>query len=104
MVKQNCWQYMNCGREVGGANDHLGVCPTATAVGLNTVHGGLHGGRSCWVVPNTLCHGSKQGTFAEKYHICEKCSFYDAVRSEEGMRFVLTPVLLSRMRGAEENG
>jgi len=100
MTKQNCWDHMKCGKELGGANQHLGVCPTATAIELNTVHGGLHGGRSCWVVPNTLCNGSAQGTFAEKYRICEKCAFHDAVRSEEGMFFILAPVLLNKIRGA----
>ena len=96
-AKKNCWDHMKCGRELGGAKQHLGVCPTATAIILNKVHGGLYGGRACWVVPNTLCHGSKQGTFAEKYRLCEKCSFYDAVRNEEGMCFNFAPVLLNKL-------
>ena len=98
MKKLNCWEHMRCGRELGGRNQHFGVCPAATTIRLNGVHGGLHGGRSCWIVDHTLCSGSGQGTFAEKYRTCQACAFYDSVRNEEGMRFVMAPVLLDKIR------
>jgi len=29
-MKQNCWEYKNCGREEGGKNiEQLGVCPAS---------------------------------------------------------------------------
>ena len=102
-MKLNCWDFMKCGRELGGRNQSLGVCPTSTTITLNGVHGGVHGGRACWVVAGTACSDLTQGTFAEKYHVCEKCSFYLAVRNDEGMHFVLAPVLLNKLQGKNES-
>jgi hypothetical protein len=101
MGKVNCWEFMKCGREPGGKLRHeLGVCPSSVEASLDGTHGGKQAGRSCWVVAGTLCGGREQGTFAQKYHNCEKCDFYRLVRKEEGLRFVLSAVLLSRIRQA----
>ena len=102
MVKKNCWEVMKCGRQMGGHLAHLGVCPTATAVKLNGVHGGLLGGRSCWVVQGTKCGGETQGPFGEKFKGCERCDFYKAVMVEEGTKFILSSLLLERMRTGKQ--
>ncbi len=96
-MKKNCWEFKNCGREVGGAKVHeLGVCPTATAKKYHGVHGGKHGGRACWVVAGTYCKGKIQGTFAHKHTECFKCDFYDYVKKHEKAQFQLTAVLLQK--------
>jgi hypothetical protein len=100
-MKQNCWEVKKCGREVGGAKSvELGVCPAATAKLMHGVHGGINGGRSCWVVKATLCGGTVQGGFGEKFKNCQECAFYKMVKSEEGTEYVLAPTLLDRMKTA----
>jgi hypothetical protein len=36
----------------------------------------------------TLCGGEVQGTFARKIEHCQKCSFYQKVKKEEGENFM----------------
>ncbi|MDH4161859.1 MAG: hypothetical protein OEW15_04110 [Nitrospirota bacterium] len=98
MNKRNCWEFMKCGRQMSGHQAHQGVCPTATAVKLNGVHGGLLGGRACWVVQGTKCNGELQGSFSDKYKSCQRCAFYKAVMAEEGTKFILSPILLERLK------
>jgi len=99
MGKQNCWEAKKCGREIGGAKTkELGVCPSAMESRLTGVHEGKFGGRACWVVAGTLCGGKEQGTFAQKYHNCEKCDFYQQVKLEEGSKFKLSIVLLNKLK------
>lgn len=99
MQKKNCWEVKNCGREAGGAHERdLGICPAARESRLHGVHGGENAGRTCWVLAGTLCQGEVQGTFAQKYRNCEICDFYRLVKQEEGPRFVLSAVLLSKMK------
>jgi len=63
---QRCWEFMQCGREAGGANAHLlGVCTAYPS----------HG-RACARVAGTLCGGTVQGTFAQKLGTCLSCRFY----------------------------
>jgi hypothetical protein len=98
MPKMNCWEYKQCGRELGGANSvKEGVCPCAMEARLNSVHGGKWAGRACWVVSNTVCNGERQGSFGEKYGACAKCNFHLLVKREEGYRYILPPVLLRRL-------
>ena len=97
MDKLNCWEYMRCGREVGGHNHALEVCPTAIARGLHKTHGGMHGGRACWIVAGTMCGGRPQGTFAEKFKSCTNCDFFKKVKSEEKMGLQLPNVLLKKL-------
>ena len=84
-MKQNCWEYKNCGREPGGdkAKD-LGICPAAVESRLNAVNSGRNGGRACWAITGTLCGGKIEGTFATKLGNCMQCQFYSLVVSEEG--------------------
>lgn len=100
MKKMNCWEVKKCGREPGGYHQAKGICPSATESKLNGVHGGKNAGRSCWVVAGTQCGGEEQGTFAHKYHNCEKCDFYQSVKSEEKSNFILSILLLRQMRAA----
>ena len=101
MGKMNCWEAKKCGREIGGGKtSELGVCPTAMESRLAGVHDGKFGGRACWVVGGTLCGGKEQGTFAQKYHNCEKCEFYLQVKREEGPKFVLSVILLNKLKAS----
>jgi hypothetical protein len=96
--KLNCWDYKKCGREPGGSNKNLGVCPTATATKLHGTHGGICAGRACWVVAGTMCGGEVQGVFAKKYDSCEQCDFYKKVIEEEDRQFQLSIFLLKRLK------
>ncbi len=97
--KKNCWEVKRCGREAGGAKvKELGTCPASMEHRLHGVHDGDHGGRACWVIVGTFCGGSEQGTFAQKYHNCEICDFYKSVKEEEGLKFKLSGLLLSKLR------
>ena len=101
MGKMNCWEVKKCGREIGGSKtNELGVCPTAMESRLTGAHEGKFGGRSCWVVAGTLCGGKEQGTFAQKYHNCEKCDFYLQVKQEEGPKFTLSVILLNKLKSS----
>ena len=104
-MKTNCWEAKKCGREAGGANAAtLGVCPASTDARLHRVHNGTNAGRACWIVANTLCEGRVQGSFGEKFKNCQQCSFYTQVKTEEGMRYVLSPMLMDRMRKTPAEG
>ncbi|MBW6487192.1 MAG: HD domain-containing protein [Syntrophobacterales bacterium] len=62
----NCWEFMKCGREVGGAKaDELGIC-------LAYPDHGKH----CARIVGTLCGGEVQGSFAQKFGNCRKCPFF----------------------------
>jgi hypothetical protein len=99
MSKVNCWEFKNCGRELGGTQtDEFGVCPVSTEKRLHGIHDGINSGRACWVVAGTMCDGKRQGTFAQKYEDCQKCDFYVAVKQEEGLNFELSTVLINKLR------
>ena len=84
-MKQNCWEFKNCGRTPGGAKaGELGVCPAATLTEFEGVNGGKCAGRFCWKVSGTYCKGEVQGSFASKYANCVLCDFFTAVKNEEG--------------------
>ncbi len=97
MRKLNCWEVKKCGRERPGA-DTGAICPVVLEIKLEGVHGGTRAGRACWVVAGTLCGGREQGTFASKYHNCEKCDFYNRVKLEEGPGYTLSILLLKRLK------
>jgi hypothetical protein len=100
-MKQNCWEVKKCGREVGGVKTaEMGVCPAATVKQMHGVHGGINGGRACWIVKATLCGGAVQGSFGQKFTNCQQCAFYKLVRHEEGTGYTLAPELLERMKSA----
>lgn len=83
--KQNCWDFMKCGREHGGSKVHeLGVCPAALDVSSNGLNDGENGGRICWAIAGTFCGDQVQGTFTEKQTTCMSCDFYKSVKEEQG--------------------
>lgn len=85
MLKPNCWELKQCGREIGGDKvGEFGVCPAASDRRFDGIHGGKYAGRACWSVGGTFCGGKVQGTFASKLSNCLHCDFYQAVREEEG--------------------
>jgi len=93
MKKLNCWEYSRCGLEPGGAKaGELGICPATTAESFD----GLNGGRSCWVVAQTLCQGQTQGNPSQKLLKCLDCSFLQQVIDEEGGNFQGTEQILKR--------
>jgi hypothetical protein len=79
MKRQNCWEFKNCGRGPNGKND----CPAARESDLNGVHGGVNGGRACWVSAGTRSGSATTGTFAKKLKECLRCDFYMLVEMEE---------------------
>ncbi len=86
MNKMNCWEFMHCERQPGGAKvGELGVCPATLHEGFNGAHGGIAAGRVCWLVVGSFCGGKIQGTFAEKYKDCTKCAFMALVQKEESL-------------------
>ncbi|MFW9800514.1 MAG: two-CW domain-containing protein [Candidatus Thorarchaeota archaeon] len=91
MARVNCWEFMQCGRESGGAKtDDLGVCPAATETSTQGINQGLNGGRICWAIAGTFCGGKVQSEFASKFANCVTCAFYNKVLNEE-TQFVIHP-------------
>jgi len=101
MIKKNCWEVKKCGRERGGSNQHLGLCPASIEKRLDGVHGGDCAGRACWVVAGVLCAPASRGINAQMHAreltTCVICDFYQMVRREEGMEFEFTGTLLQRL-------
>lgn len=96
-MKKNCWEFKRCGRQSGGLKSaELGVCPASIEEGLDGVHDGTNGGRSCWVIAGTLCGGEVQGTYAKKGHNCRACDFYKLVVEEEGEGLVGNFTLMTK--------
>ena len=102
--KLNCWEFKKCGREPGGINSNsLGVCPASNETYLDGIHGGKNSGRVCWIVAGTFCKGEIQGSFANKYHNCEKCDFYHTVKNDEKETgFLFTEKILSYLKFNED--
>ena len=92
--KENCWEYMKCGKEPGGENvSESGVCPAALDTSNDGVNSGKWAGRFCWAVAGTMCGGTVQENFAEKRKSCLKCRFYKKVLAEEGSMNIRTKFL-----------
>lgn len=88
MKKQNCWEFKNCGRELGGRNAHeYGPCPASTESKFNGLHGGVNGGRCCWFLPRTLCSSKVQVPFSQRFANCLACDFYKSVKEEEFSKY-----------------
>lgn len=99
MGKQNCWEFMQCGREPGGKNSkELKLCPATIELRFNGVHGGENAGRCCWVVAGSFCRQEQQGLFAKKIKDCELCDFFRKVTEEESDKFQSAIVLLKNIR------
>jgi hypothetical protein len=102
-MKRNCWEFHDCGREIGGGNaSSLGICPAAVEGRLHGVHDGKNAGRACWVVAGTLCGGEIQGNFGKKFKNCEICDFYKQVKLEENASFTLSINLLNRLKNGSQ--
>ncbi len=83
--KVNCWEFMNCGRELGGEKaDKLGVCPVATDISADGLNRGKVGGRICWAVSRKSGGERKEENLAKKLLSCESCLFFKLVKEEEG--------------------
>ncbi len=94
MKRQNCWEYMKCGRQPGGVKaSELGVCPAADDRSYDGINSGKNAGRFCWAVAGTFCGGKVQGTFADKRESCLSCGFFNKVRAEEGTANLRTKFL-----------
>ncbi len=86
--KENCWEYMQCGREPGGKNvAKRGLCPAATSEEYDGVNNGLNGGRFCWKISGTMCFDSIKGSCAPEITSCLLCPFFKKVKEEEGDSF-----------------
>lgn len=86
MKHENCWEYMDCGREPGGKRASLlGVCPAAIHMESDGINHGQAAGRFCWPVEETLCPASGE----EKVQRCHDCPFFEEVQRQEGESFVL---------------
>lgn len=94
---RNCWEYHRCGREPGGHNvAKLGVCPAATAEWCDGLNRGTNGGRYCWAIAGTFCHGEVQGHFALKFGDCTACGFFQEVYRQERVTTILTNAVAKR--------
>lgn len=92
--KQNCWEFMKCGRGPEGKNiAELGICPVAVSPVFDGFNLGKNCGRMCWLVAGTFCSGKVQGTFAEKQISCKSCDFYRQVNAEVGSTNLHTDTL-----------
>ena len=78
--KQNCWEYMKCGREPRGEKvAELGICRAAAEESFNGTNGGKNGGRVCFAVAGTFRLGEVCGTYAKKLASCEDCTYYETL-------------------------
>ncbi len=89
MNKLNCWEFMKCGREPGGARvSEKGICRAATDTSASGLNGGKNGGRICWAIVGTI-FGENRETCAKDRFSCLSCNFFDLVEMEEGIDFVM---------------
>lgn len=93
MVRLNCWEFIKCGKEPNGSHldDENGVCPAALPGKYDRYNRGLHQGRICWNVPDTLCEGHILGSCLSRLPRCMNCDFMKKVREEEDYFFMLLP-------------
>jgi hypothetical protein len=90
---------MKCGRQPGGEKvEEHGVCPASLESRTNGLNSGKMGGRSCWAITGTFCHGKIQKGFASKMPDCIHCEFYRIVVHEEGLDFQSAKEILDRLK------
>ncbi len=96
MKKLNCWEFMKCGRQIGGDKvSEYGECPVSRNFKTHGLNGGINGGRSCWAIPNTLCQGVDQQDLKSRMRNCGSCDFLHLVIKEEGAGLIRIPVEVS---------
>ncbi len=84
--KLNCWEFMGCGREPGGARaEEFGVCPAATMVSADGLNDGVNGGRVCWLIEDSGCRMVLEKIGRGCMSSCMRCEFHLHVKSEEGV-------------------
>lgn|GEM_PF-392663 len=65
-----CWEYKKCERQAGGRlASVLGTCPASAPAA-----------EDCWLVAGTMCNGTIQGTYAQKYDSCIICDYYNKLQ------------------------
>jgi hypothetical protein len=80
--KYNCWEFMKCGREVGGdRTDELGICPVSSFLSADGLNGGVNGGRICWIIEENGCNDK----LIHRKDFCFHCEFRFKVTNEEGL-------------------
>jgi len=95
--KINCWEFVGCGRELGGENVHKsGICRSSLDTSKNGINGGKNGGRICWAVSGTFCGDRMDGSYSKKILSCSSCYFYHKVREIEGNEFIPLPAELQK--------
>jgi len=67
LLKQNCWDIMNCNKQ---------ECPA---------YGNLH--HRCWYIAGTLCPTCVEGEYAKKITSCQKCPVYRKCSGDEIQSF-----------------
>jgi hypothetical protein len=83
-LRQNCWEFMKCGKEAGGRRAAgMGSCPASTETRLHAIHGGVNAGRACWAVDGTLCRSGPPDPQETKKSHCACCGFYLSLLQEE---------------------
>lgn len=89
-MKVNCWDYMNCGREIGGVRvKNLGHCPAMTYTAFHGTNGGFRSGRYCWYVAGSFHKDPPECSHVSKVGDCLDCDFFNLVKKEEGDSFQL---------------
>jgi len=97
--KQNCWEYMECGRGPNGFEvDMYGVCSTASSVEADGLNGGKNGGRICWAITGTFVSGDVTGKYACDKFSCANCDFFKLVSDEQGVNNfeLVTPLQMTQ--------
>ncbi len=85
MNKLNCWEYMECGYEIGGHNaNESDVCPVAAETAANGLNGGDNGGRLCWLIFDNCNQDIRCSGSGHKSSCCD-CEFKSQVFMEEGL-------------------
>jgi len=84
--RMNCWEFMKCGREIGGEKaEELGVCAAAVYPHADGINRGVNGGRICWaIVGSYSCYVGKSSLTGKKL-LCYDCEFHKKVLAEEGL-------------------
>ena len=99
MIKLNCWEYLNCGRQPGGVNvAELGSCKAATETDMHGINSGINGGRACWAIEKTDCGGKLQGSYAQKLRTCIQSDFFALMRNEENIHFQNSKQILMKSK------
>lgn len=88
-MKTNCWDFMNCGREIGGfAEESMGTCSAITYISFSGTNGGFRSGRYCWYVAGSFQKSTRDCACISKIEDCSQCGFFQLVKKEEGKNFL----------------